>query len=68
MLSCLTLAATCAGAAVTTVEGLAQGESLHPPQAALLEFTEKTDKVRILPPGSKAVQEPIKRKALTGIT
>ena len=29
VLSCLTLAATCDGAAVTTIEGLAQGESLH---------------------------------------
>jgi len=36
-LSCLTLAATCDGAAVTTIEGLAQGESLHPLQAAFIE-------------------------------
>jgi hypothetical protein len=32
-----------------------------------LEFTEKTDKIRILPPGSKAVQELIRKKNLTGI-
>ena len=37
VLSCLTLAATCDGAAVTTIEGLAQGESLHPLQAAFIE-------------------------------
>jgi xanthine dehydrogenase YagT iron-sulfur-binding subunit len=38
VLSCLTLAATCDGVAVTTVEGLAQGESLHPLQAAFIEL------------------------------
>jgi xanthine dehydrogenase YagT iron-sulfur-binding subunit len=35
VLSCLTLAATCDGAAVTTIEGLAQGNDLHPLQAAI---------------------------------
>jgi xanthine dehydrogenase YagT iron-sulfur-binding subunit len=37
VLSCLTLAATCDGAAVTTIEGLAQGDDLHPLQAAFIE-------------------------------
>jgi xanthine dehydrogenase YagT iron-sulfur-binding subunit len=37
-LSCLTLAAMCDGKKVTTVEGLATGETLHPVQAAFLEF------------------------------
>jgi xanthine dehydrogenase YagT iron-sulfur-binding subunit len=37
VLSCLTLAATCDGAAVTMIEGLAQGDSLHPLQAAFIE-------------------------------
>jgi xanthine dehydrogenase YagT iron-sulfur-binding subunit len=37
VLSCLTLAATCDGAAVTTSEGLAQGDRLHPLQAAFIE-------------------------------
>jgi xanthine dehydrogenase YagT iron-sulfur-binding subunit len=37
VLSCLTLAACCHGVAVTTVEGLAQGERLHPLQAAFIE-------------------------------
>jgi xanthine dehydrogenase YagT iron-sulfur-binding subunit len=37
VLSCLTLAATCDGVAVTTIEGLAQGDSLHPLQAAFIE-------------------------------
>ena len=32
-----------------------------------LEYTESTDKVRILPPGVKAVQELINKKNLTGI-
>jgi hypothetical protein len=32
-----------------------------------LEFTESTDKVRILPPGSKSVEELIRKKNLTGI-
>lgn len=35
--SCLTLAATLDGAHVTTVEGLAHGDELHPVQAAFLE-------------------------------
>jgi xanthine dehydrogenase YagT iron-sulfur-binding subunit len=35
--SCLTLAATLDGARVTTIEGLAHGEELHPVQAAFLE-------------------------------
>ena len=35
--SCLTLAAVAAGARVTTVEGLADGDHLHPVQAAFLE-------------------------------
>jgi hypothetical protein len=33
----------------------------------LIEFTEKTGKVRILPPGTKAVEELIRKKNLTGI-
>ena len=37
VLSCLTLAATCDQAAVTTIEGLAQGDVLHPLQAAFIE-------------------------------
>jgi xanthine dehydrogenase YagT iron-sulfur-binding subunit len=37
VLSCLTLAASCDGVTVTTVEGLAQGDSLHPLQAAFIE-------------------------------
>ena len=36
-LSCLTLAATCEGKSVTTVEGLATGEQLHPMQAAFIK-------------------------------
>ena len=35
--SCLTLALSVDGAAVTTVEGLARGETLHPVQAAFIE-------------------------------
>ncbi|WP_158970136.1 (2Fe-2S)-binding protein [Chachezhania sediminis] len=35
--SCLTLAATLDGATVTTIEGLAQGDRLHPVQQAFLE-------------------------------
>jgi xanthine dehydrogenase YagT iron-sulfur-binding subunit len=38
MLSCLTLAATCEGREVTTVEGLARGEELHPVQAAFIKY------------------------------
>jgi hypothetical protein len=32
-----------------------------------LEFTETTDKVRILPPGTKAVEQLIRKKHLTGV-
>jgi len=35
--SCLTLAVTADGGEVTTIEGLAQGDTLHPVQAAFLE-------------------------------
>lgn len=35
--SCLTLAASKAGASVTTIEGLAENGSLHPVQAAFIE-------------------------------
>ena len=35
--SCLTLAAAANGAEITTIEGLAQGDNLHPVQAAFLE-------------------------------
>jgi carbon-monoxide dehydrogenase small subunit len=37
VLSCLTLAVTCDGADVTTIEGLAQGGDLHPLQAAFAD-------------------------------
>lgn len=37
VLSCLTLAMTCGGREVTTIEGLAQGGALHPMQPALIE-------------------------------
>jgi xanthine dehydrogenase YagT iron-sulfur-binding subunit len=37
VLSCLTLAATVAGKHVTTVEGLAEGNQLHPVQQAFIE-------------------------------
>ena len=36
-LSCLTLAALCVGKKVTTIEGLANGEELHPMQKAFIE-------------------------------
>jgi len=34
--SCLTLAVMCEGAAITTIEGLGEGEALHPLQAAFV--------------------------------
>ena len=37
ILSCLTLAATCEGKDITTIEGLADGEKLHPMQAAFIK-------------------------------
>ncbi len=37
VLSCLTLAATCTGRSVTSIEGLANGNELHPVQAAFLK-------------------------------
>ncbi len=37
VVSCLTLAARCDGHEVTTIEGLADGEDLHPVQAAFLK-------------------------------
>ncbi len=37
VLSCLTLAATCEGKTVTTIEGLADGDNLHPLQAAFVK-------------------------------
>jgi len=37
VLGCLTLAASVQGRAVTTIEGLAEGETLHPMQAAFIE-------------------------------
>ena len=37
VLSCLTLAAQCAGKSVTTIEGLAKGEELHPMQQAFVK-------------------------------
>ncbi len=37
VLSCLTLAATLEGREVTTIEGLAQGDDLHPMQAAFIK-------------------------------
>lgn len=38
VLSCLTLAATLEGRNVTTIEGLARGEQLHPMQAAFIKY------------------------------
>src|SRR5918997_2706889 len=38
VLSCLTLAAEADGKEVTTVEGLAKGEELHPVQAAFIKY------------------------------
>lgn len=38
VLSCLTLTATCEGKKVTTVEGLANGEELHPLQTAFIKY------------------------------
>ena len=38
VLSCLTLAATLEGREVTTIEGLAQGDELHPMQAAFIKY------------------------------
>ena len=35
--ACLTLAVMCDGAELTTVEGLAQGDQLHPVQAAFIK-------------------------------
>lgn len=37
VLSCLTLAATCEGKSVTTIEGLAKEDELHPMQAAFIK-------------------------------
>lgn len=37
-LSCLTLAAMCDDKKVTTIEGIATGETLHPMQAAFIEY------------------------------
>ncbi len=37
VLACLTLAVTCEGREVTTIEGLSAGGELHPMQAAFIE-------------------------------
>ncbi|MBI5150127.1 MAG: (2Fe-2S)-binding protein [Candidatus Omnitrophica bacterium] len=37
VLSCITLAANCAGREITTIEGLADGEQLHPVQQAFID-------------------------------
>jgi xanthine dehydrogenase YagT iron-sulfur-binding subunit len=37
VVSCLTLAARCEGKSITTIEGLAEGDTLHPLQAAFVE-------------------------------
>ncbi|MCB1023050.1 MAG: 2Fe-2S iron-sulfur cluster binding domain-containing protein [Acidobacteria bacterium] len=38
VLSCLTLAATCEGKSVTTIEGIATGDTLHPIQEAFIKY------------------------------
>ncbi len=38
IVSCLALAARCQGHTITTVEGLARGDALHPMQAAFLHY------------------------------
>jgi xanthine dehydrogenase YagT iron-sulfur-binding subunit len=38
VLSCLTLAAACDGQHVVTIEGLAQGDELHPMQTAFFSW------------------------------
>lgn len=38
VLSCLTLAATCEGKNVTTIEGIATGDKLHPIQEAFIKY------------------------------
>ena len=38
VLSCLTLAASVEGKEVTTIEGLAKGDQLHPMQAAFIKY------------------------------
>ena len=38
VLSCLTLAATCEGKQITTIEGLARGDELHPVQATFIKY------------------------------
>ncbi len=38
ILSCITLAANVAGEPITTIEGLADGENLHPVQQAFLDY------------------------------
>ena len=37
VLSCLTLAVTCKGKEITTIEGLKKGETLHPLQASFIQ-------------------------------
>ena len=37
VLSCLTLAATCEGKSITTIEGLANGDTLHPMQSSFIK-------------------------------
>ncbi len=38
VLSCLTLAATCEGKEITTIEGIADGDTLHPVQEAFIKY------------------------------